>query len=168
MCGLAAGKVAEGTARLGAEAEKEGRRSSKHLLYKSDVFSLAVLKILCVSLGCDFGMVPLCAGQILFEMQEGGEEKGAFCCRQTRGLRLWWWKEEGHLSQPINASFHLILLREVNIYNGHNYVQYTTHISEFTLWYINRLCCCSMSWSCMWAIRKQKEATQPCVQPRCF
>lgn len=70
MCGLAVGKVAEGTARLGAQTEKKWKIFKASALQVWCILTSCV-KILCVSLGCDFGTVPLCSGQILFEMQEG-------------------------------------------------------------------------------------------------
>lgn len=60
------------TARLRTEAEKKWKIFKASALQVWCILTGCV-KILCVSLGCDFGTVPLCTGQILFEMHDGTE-----------------------------------------------------------------------------------------------
>lgn len=96
MLGLAVGKVAEGTARLRAEAEKKWKIFKASALQVWCILTCCV-KILCVSLGCDFGTVPLCTGQIPFEMQEG---RGISLLSANPWAQALLVKEEGHSSQP--------------------------------------------------------------------
>ncbi len=115
MCGLAVGKVAEGTARLGAEAEKKWKIFKGSALQVWCILTRCV-KILCVSLGCDFGTVPLCTGQILFEMQGGREISLLSANPWAQALLV---KRRGSLVSPnkwlISSSF---LIREVHIYGN--------------------------------------------------